>query len=150
MKAFNIIWDVDDERDLQFLPTEIDIPDGMEDDDEISDYISEVTGFCHKGYSLSDENEWEFYQMSPAGEDFGVCLYDEDDIVSAVRKYADDFDGDEHVEELIEAKRNGFRGVPSVSILVHDAEAIQEMLDELAYALEQLEDDESEDEDDAV
>ena len=54
------------------------------------------------------------------------------------------------VEELIEAKRNGFRGVPSVSILVHDAEAIQEMLDELAYALEQLEDDESEDEDDAV
>lgn len=54
------------------------------------------------------------------------------------------------MEELIEAKRNGFRGVPSVSILVHDAEAIQEMLDELAYALEQLEDDESEDEDDAV
>lgn len=84
------------------------------------------------------------------GANFGVCLYDEDDIVSAVRKYADDFDGDEHVEELIEAKRNGFRGVPSVSILVHDAEAIQEMLDELAYALEQLEDDESEDEDDAV
>ena len=30
MKAFNIIWDVDDERDLQFLPTEIDIPEGME------------------------------------------------------------------------------------------------------------------------
>ena len=40
--------------------------------------------------------------------------------------------------------------MPSVSILVHDAEAIQEMLDELAYALEQLEDNESEDEDDAV
>ena len=55
MKAFNIIWDVDDERDLQLLPTEIDIPDGMEDDDEISDYISEVTGFCHKGYSLDTD-----------------------------------------------------------------------------------------------
>ena len=55
MKAFNIIWDVDDKRDLQFLPTEIDIPDGMEDDDEISDYISEVTGFCHKGYSLDTD-----------------------------------------------------------------------------------------------
>ena len=26
--------------------------------------------------TASDENEWEFYQMSPAGEDFGVCLYD--------------------------------------------------------------------------
>ena len=55
MKAFTIIWDVDDERDLQFLPTEIDIPDGMEDVDEISDYISEVTGFCHKGYSLDTD-----------------------------------------------------------------------------------------------
>ena len=60
MKAFNIIWDVDDERDLQFLPTEIDIPDGMEDDDEISDYISEVTGFCHNGrYYLRDVSNRE-------------------------------------------------------------------------------------------
>ena len=55
MKAFNIVWDVDDERDLQFLPTEIDIPDGMEDDDEISGYISDVTGFCHKGYLLDTD-----------------------------------------------------------------------------------------------
>lgn len=54
MKAFNIVWDVDDERDLQFLPTEIDIPEGMEDD-EISDYISDVTGFCHKGYLLDTD-----------------------------------------------------------------------------------------------
>ena len=104
---------------------------------------AEELGWC---CTVSDNNEWEFYQMSPAGEDFGVCLYDEDDVVSAMRKYVDDFDEDEHVEELIEAKRNGLRGVPSVSILVHDAEAIQEMLDELAYALEQLEDDSNEQE----
>ena len=108
---------------------------------------AEELGWC---CTVSDNDDWEFYQMSPAGEDFGICFYDKDDVVSAVRKCADNFDGDEHVEELIEAKRNGFRGVPSVSILVHDAEAIQEMLDELAYALEQLEDDESENDDDAV
>ena len=54
MKATNILWDVDVEEDLESLPKEIDIPGGMEDDDEISDYLSEVTGYCHKGYSLED------------------------------------------------------------------------------------------------
>ena len=53
MKAINIIWDVDDEEELEFLSTEIEIPDGMEDD-EISDYITDCTGFCHYGFELVD------------------------------------------------------------------------------------------------
>lgn len=24
--------------------------------------------------TVDDENDWEFYQMSPAGEDFGMCV----------------------------------------------------------------------------
>lgn len=55
MKAINIEWDVDDfEADIAELPSEIIIPDGMEDIDEISDYISDVTGFCHYGFCLKD------------------------------------------------------------------------------------------------
>lgn len=56
MKAVNIEWDVDYEEDLEFLPTEIEIPEGMNDEDEISDYISDVTGYCHKGFSLTEDN----------------------------------------------------------------------------------------------
>ena len=52
MKAVNIIWDVDDPAALETLPTEIEIPDGMTDEDEISDYLSDETGFCHKGFAL--------------------------------------------------------------------------------------------------
>lgn len=52
MKAINIIWDVDFEEELEGLPTEIEIPDGMEDEEEISDYLSDVTGFCHWGFEL--------------------------------------------------------------------------------------------------
>lgn len=52
MKAINIIWDVDHGEDLESLPKEIPIPDGMEDEEEISDYLSDVTGFCHKGFQL--------------------------------------------------------------------------------------------------
>ena len=53
MKAINILWDTDGENIS--LPTEIDIPEGMTDDDEISDYISNVTGFCHYGFQLDCE-----------------------------------------------------------------------------------------------
>ena len=52
MKAININWDVDHEEDRELLPTEIEIPADMEDEDEISDYLSDVTGFCHKGFEL--------------------------------------------------------------------------------------------------
>lgn len=57
MKAVNIEWDIDDFEgdldELQMLPNEIDIPKDLTDDD-ISDYISEVTGFCYKGFELVD------------------------------------------------------------------------------------------------
>ena len=52
MKVVNIDWDVDYEDDLEFLPTEIEIPNGMKDENEISDYLSDMTGFCHKGFNL--------------------------------------------------------------------------------------------------
>lgn len=52
-KAIRIQWDVDCDGDVALLPTEIEIPDGMEDEDEISDYLSDTTGFCHKGYVLT-------------------------------------------------------------------------------------------------
>lgn len=56
MKAINIVWDVDGENNpeeiLESLPTEMKIPAGMTDVDEISDYLSDETGFCHKGFNL--------------------------------------------------------------------------------------------------
>ena len=64
MKAINIIWDVDwDEEEMTFeeydemlksLPNEIVIPSYIHacDEDEISDYISDETGFCHNGFEL--------------------------------------------------------------------------------------------------
>ena len=63
MKAINIKWDVDYPEDLENLPKEIEIPNdvlGYEDGedvdeymDEVSDYISDVTGFCHFGFDLT-------------------------------------------------------------------------------------------------
>lgn len=66
LKAVDIKWDVtdydDDEFDdeacevLESLPTEMDIPEGMTDPDEISDWLSDETGFCHDGFRIVDQN----------------------------------------------------------------------------------------------
>lgn len=55
MKAVDIEWDVDCKDDLKNLPTEVDIPYDITDEDDISDYLSDLTGFCHKGYILDKE-----------------------------------------------------------------------------------------------
>lgn len=55
-KAVNIQWDVDEKEDLESLPSEMTIPDGM-DEENISDYLSDETGFCHFGYELVEESK---------------------------------------------------------------------------------------------
>ena len=50
--AINIQWDVDNEEDLDSLPQRVILPEEMTDDDEISDYLTDLTGFCHRGFSL--------------------------------------------------------------------------------------------------
>lgn len=59
VKVTDIIWDVDYEEDINNLPTEIIIPDevaycedGEIDEEAISDYISDETGFCHRGFNI--------------------------------------------------------------------------------------------------
>jgi len=55
MKAIDIKWDTDGDMELlSELPTEIEIPDGMTDEEEISDYLSDEIGFCHMGFDLVD------------------------------------------------------------------------------------------------
>jgi len=54
MKAYNIEWDTDGNlKLLNSLPKEIEIPKDIENDiDLISDYISNVTEFCHFCFKL--------------------------------------------------------------------------------------------------
>ena len=63
MKAINIQWDTDGEA--VELPPEIDLPGGMTDEDEISDYITEQTGWCHKGFMLSGAESQETHREKP-------------------------------------------------------------------------------------
>lgn len=37
------------------LPNEIEVPDGMTDAEDISDWLSDEYGFCHNGFYLDDD-----------------------------------------------------------------------------------------------
>lgn len=59
--ATDIQWDIDLEENETYeaaiencnLPNEIEIPDTI-DEEDISDYLSDKTGFCHAGFSLTE------------------------------------------------------------------------------------------------
>lgn len=61
-KVTDIKWDVDEERDLEQLPTELEIPieveeEELSDDDceyAISEYLSDEYGFCHDGFTYTE------------------------------------------------------------------------------------------------
>ena len=96
-------------------------------------YILEENDWIVSSYTNDGKVELEKY--SPAGEDFLMCV-EVENFPESVREYANDFDADEHAEMWIEA-RGRVRGVPnSIRELIEDAEAIQEMLNELADAFE--------------
>lgn len=67
LKAINIKWDTDRDMEvLNELPTELIIPDDLEELykikedreyalEEISDWLSDETGFCHDGFEVVKE-----------------------------------------------------------------------------------------------
>ena len=50
--AYDIEWDVDDQDGDWDLPNSVMIPSELQDEDEISNYLSDKYGFCHRGFSL--------------------------------------------------------------------------------------------------
>lgn len=87
-----------------------------------------------------DSDSIEFNQCSPAGEDFSFTVLtkdasDAESLAAEVRSYADSFDTEEHVKMLVDAQ-GSVSGVPDIKTLVEDTDAIQEMLNDLADALE--------------
>ena len=84
------------------------------------------------GYT--DDGRVELENYSPAGEDFIICVNVEN-FPEAVVECAADFDVDDHIEMWVEARHSGRGGIPSIRRLAIDAEAIDDMLQELAGAL---------------
>ena len=82
-----------------------------------------------------DDGTVEFEKYSPAGEDF-IFTVNAENVESEIYDYYDNFDVDDHIEMWVKAKEKGVAGGPSIRRIVEDAEAISEMLKELAGAVD--------------
>jgi len=80
------------------------------------------------------ETDIELAKYSPAGEDFFFTV-NKTNFVDEVIIYAEEFDADEHAEMWVN-NMHEVKGVPqSIRTLIEDADAIKEMLLELATEL---------------
>lgn len=80
------------------------------------------------------EEDIELAKYSPAGEDFFFTV-SKKNFLDDVIEYAESFDADEHAEMWVE-NMHTVSGVPqSIRTLIDDADAIKEMLLELAKKL---------------
>lgn len=84
-----------------------------------------------------DDGTVELQQYTPAGEDF-IFYVKASDFRKEIEDYYEDFDIDEHVTMWLKAKEAGTAGVPTARELVHDAEAIEEMLKQLSYTVDKI------------
>lgn len=71
---------------------------------------------------------------TPAGEDFSMYV-DIDNIVTDITDY--DYDAEEHIYMLLQAKRSGNNtyNIPSVFVLCANSLDIEDMLDDLKFAI---------------
>ena len=54
MKITKILWDTDGEK--VDLPTEVEAPEGIVTEEDISDWLSDEYGFCHKGFIIDPDD----------------------------------------------------------------------------------------------
>lgn len=87
--------------------------------------------------NIAGEKCVEFSKYSPAGEDFSFAVWylHVSEIPEKVMEYYEEFDPEEHV--MLWAEHAGRNGVPRLRELMEDADAIEEMIRELAIALKE-------------
>lgn len=87
-----------------------------------------------------ENNYFEFEKHSPAGEDFVFSVFGNSlkQLQENLKEFSETFDREEHVFGLLEAKQNGFAGVPDLDTLVEDSKDIENMLEELAIRIAEI------------
>lgn len=86
VKAYNIDWDLEEGDSAEDLPAEIIIPQGIPED-EVDNYISNVSGFCFYGYETTEpktlaehSKDSEPVNILVAAVDAALSVHDNDSI----------------------------------------------------------------------
>lgn len=105
MKMVNIDWDTDNDKEiLETLPTEVEIPKGIYEVDEVVDWVSDKNGFCifnfHMEYTKNDVNN--YLEESLKNSDLEGFEIPEEDIESLLEQANECEDLVEAVEDYLE------------------------------------------------
>ena len=73
------------------------------------------------------------------GREYTIECNKPKELIDTIKNQYEGYDVDEEVGLYLEAKKNGFQGVPSARILVKDCEEIEELLEKLYEAVAKLE-----------
>lgn len=88
-----------------------------------------------------DDSFMDLAFFTPSGEDFVMTIQKPkpaEDFAQKLARYADNFDPEEYVEDLIQSKREGQKGIPGVFELCEDAKDIKKFLDKMAKVSEKV------------
>ncbi len=119
--------------------------------EKIEKYLEEISEGTDFAFTVDEEENKELtlYMQgdNPEGEDWCTTLTIKNpktkkELLKSLCEEIDDcydaFDVEENVYLMLEAKRNGFRGVPGVVDLVHNEEYKEKSLEEFAEKLRKL------------
>lgn len=85
-----------------------------------------------------DDNRFEFFKYSPAGQDFNFAVEAEslEELVDEIDKYGEDFDCSEHAYAWLDNTGHGKNGAPyDMKDVYEDMEACVDMMKELHVSL---------------
>ena len=119
--------------------------------DKLEKYLDELSDGTDFSFEISEikNNKVELYMQgdNPCDEDWGTEITiktpkTKKELIEALHKKIwelyDNFDVEEETYLMLEAKRNGFQGVPDVVDLVHNEEYKENALKEFAEKLRDL------------
>ena len=119
--------------------------------EKIEKYLDELSEGTDFSFTVDDEGNKELtlYMQgdNPEGEDWCMTLtiknpHTKKELIESLWKEVDEcyeaFDVEEETYLMLEAKRNGFQGVPGVVALVHNEEYKENALKEFAEKLRKL------------
>lgn len=119
--------------------------------EKIEKYLEEISEGTDFSFTVEEEEnkELSLYMQgnNPEGEDWCTTLTIKnpktkneliESLYSEVFDYYEDFDVEEETYLMLEAKRNGLRGVPGVVALVHNEEYKEKALEKFADKLKGL------------
>ena len=89
------------------------------------------------GWTINSDTSIEIW-TDTAGQDVCIECGNVGELKEEIQSRYENYDIDEEVEMYLEAKHNGFQGVPDAETLVEDCKEVEQLIEKLWFAVQDL------------